>query len=153
MENIYDQQISLLNSLMEINYDRADGYHKAAEIVNEDNLKSLFAKLSNQSFNFAEELSEYVNLMGGEPNYDNSAFGKSYRLWMDVAGLFSGKSTKEILEFCELAEKNAVHVYEVFLKDEDAIMLPLECIAIIQEQQANLKIAYQKIRILNEVYG
>lgn len=152
MENIYDQQISLLNSLMEINYDRAEGYHKAAEIVKEDNLKSLFAKLSNQSFNFAEELSEYVNLMGGEPNYDNSAFGKSYRLWLDAAGLFSGKSTKELLACCEQAEKNAVHVYDVFLNDEDAIMLSLECIAIIQEQLANLKIACQKVRILNEIY-
>ncbi|MND52334.1 ferritin family protein [Solitalea canadensis] len=50
---------------MEINYDRAEGYHKASEIVDEDNLKALFAKLSNQSFNFAEELTEYVNLMGG----------------------------------------------------------------------------------------
>ncbi|WP_042479491.1 hypothetical protein [Solitalea canadensis] len=64
---------------------------------------------------------------------------------MDAGTLFIGKSIKELLECCEMAEKRGTY-------DEDCFMLSLECIAIVQEQQAYLKIAHQKIQILSEIY-
>ncbi|SOD12642.1 ferritin-like domain-containing protein [Pedobacter xixiisoli] len=109
-------KIHLLNELIELNNDRAAGFHKAIKNIDDEmdngDLKVLFEEFALQSDKFAEELTLIVAANEGEPETGNSVTGSLHRAWIDVKSLFGGTDRESILSEAERGEdiiKNAYH--------------------------------------------
>ena len=147
MEN--KKAIDALNSLVEINNDRIDGYETATRETNEPDLKVLFTKLAETSQDCRIELEREVELLGGTPAKGTKVSGKFFRAWMDVKAAITGKDRKAILESCEYGEDHAVKAYESVLED-DRENLTAEQIALVEGQFDLIKADHDAVRALRD---
>ena len=107
-------QISVLNSLVEINNDRIEGYLTAFEETDDPDLKRLFQAFSHTSWECKEELESEILRLGGTPDQETRASGKLFRVWMDFKAAMTGKDRKGILNSCEQGEDVAVGVMKKY---------------------------------------
>jgi len=147
MEN--KKSIDALNTLVEINNDRIEGYETAARETNEPDLKVLFTKLAETSQDCRIELEREVEMLGGTPAKGTKVSGKFFRAWMDVKAAITGKDRKAILESCEYGEDHAVKTYESVLED-DREDLTSEQIALIESQYDLIKADHDAVRALRD---
>ncbi|MFV5695362.1 ferritin-like domain-containing protein [Flavobacterium sp. LB3P122] len=133
-----EKSIDVLNTLIEINNDRIEGYETASDETEEQDLKSLFSQLMKTSQKCKMELVSEVQEMGGTPVEGTRTTGKFFRVWMDVKAALTGKDRKAILNSCEFGEDVAVSTYAKVLKND------IEDIT--SEQQDLLKVQYTLIK-------
>ncbi|MCO4294639.1 PA2169 family four-helix-bundle protein [Solitalea sp. MAHUQ-68] len=120
MEN-QNHVISALNDLLKVNNDRVQGYQKAIELTNDNELKKLFQKLALDSSKNINELSDHIFQINGHPAESTSVGGKFYRAWMDIKSLFTGGSRHQILSDCEHGEDMALDAYRKAEADKDIL--------------------------------
>ena len=129
--------VEVLNDLIEINNDRAEGFEKAIRDINAENidLKAAFEKFASQSRSNITELAGLVGSKGEVPEDGNTVLGALHRAWIDIKATFGGSDRHSILEECERGEdaikkayKDALQenelgedVREVLLKQQDGI--------------------------------
>jgi uncharacterized protein (TIGR02284 family) len=145
--------IEILNDLIKINNDRIKGYEKAIENTEtlEAELKTLYARMAEESYEYNRELSEVVIKAGGEPANDTSIPGKIYHAWMDVKATFSGEDTKSTLVACEFGEDAAQKAYAKALEKDSP--LPQEVYDLIARQKSLLKGSHDLIRQFRDQYA
>jgi uncharacterized protein (TIGR02284 family) len=136
-----------INDLIEINNDRIEGYEKAANQASDEDLRSLFGNMANQSRRFVGELRERVNAEGGTPADGTTAKGKVYRTWMDVKATFTGDNRKSILSSCEFGEDAAQRAYETVLKDDE---IQGDLRLTIENQKKSLRESHDRIKSLRD---
>lgn len=119
-----EKTIGVLNSLVEINNDRIEGYETASKETDEQDLKVLFGRLAQTSQKCNRELSSEIRELGGTPTDGTKISGKFFRAWMDVKAALTGKDRKAILNSCEYGEDAAVDTYKKVLKDDTAHLSP-----------------------------
>lgn len=112
-----EKAIDVLNTLIEINNDRIEGYETAANETEEADLKALFAQLSKTSWKCNAELVTEVERLGGIPTEGTRITGKFFRVWMDVKAALTGNDRATILNSCEYGEEVAVNTYKDALKN------------------------------------
>ena len=136
----------VLNDLIRINNDRTTGYAKAADNARDIDvdLRAIFDKMGDESREYANELSEDVIRLGGEPATGTTASGKIYRAWMDVKATFTGKDRTSLLAACEFGEDAAQRAYETALAS-DAEM-PAEIRQLIATQKSALRTSHDLIK-------
>ena len=139
-----------LNGLIEINNDRTEGYHKAAEETNDATLKSLFARFAANSRSYRNELVSLVRSQGGEPAEGTTGSGKLYRVWMDIKAALAGKDRKAVLSNCEYGEDVALESYRGVTEAKD-FTLPSNIREILQRQQSEIKAAHDEIKGMRDV--
>jgi uncharacterized protein (TIGR02284 family) len=122
-KNVNKVTIDTVNDLIKINNDRIRGYEKAIENTDtlEAELKTLYARMIEESYQYNRELSEVVTRLGGEPASDTTMPGKIYHAWMDVKATFSGNDTRSILAACEYGEDAAQKSYAEALEIRSAL--------------------------------
>lgn len=140
------QTVEILNQLIQVNYDRSAGYHKAVDELKSqcDDLEAILTGMANDSKTFAQELTQMVINMGGEFATGTSREGNIYRAWMDLATTYSENRKQAILKACKYIEDEAQNAYQSALS-ADSKMDP-QVKTIISEQQATLKTALDIIR-------
>lgn len=143
------KSIDLLNSLIEINNDRVEGYETAANETEAADLKSLFAELKNTSFQNLVALRSAVTEMGGTPEEGTRVTGKFFRAWMDVKAALTGNNRHQILSSCEFGEDKALEVYEDILANSPTA-LSGEQLSMIRSQQAALRDDHDKVKMLRD---
>jgi uncharacterized protein (TIGR02284 family) len=151
MEN--QKSIDALNTLIEINNDRIEGYETASKETDEADLKSLFAQLAQTSYTCKSELVAEVEALGGEPIEGTKVSGKFFRVWMDVKAALTGKDRKAILNSCEYGEDAAVDTYKKVLENHvknDEEELTSDQIAMIEEQYELIKADHDTVRSLRD---
>lgn len=84
MENNNAKTIELLNTLVQINNDRIQGYLTAAKETNETDLKDVFGQLAHTSQKCKQSLAQEINNLHGASTESTTTSGKLYRAWMDV---------------------------------------------------------------------
>ena len=136
-----------LNDLIRINNDRVSGYNKAALQTEDNNLRTEFKEMSEQSRQFASELRGLVNEEGKEPAEGTTVSGKIYRTWMDVKATFAGKDRKSLLSSCEFGEDAAQRAYVSALKEDDVAPGIRNTI---QSQQNSLKQSHDRIKRMRD---
>ena len=144
-----EKTIDVLNTLVEINNDRFEGYVTASKETDDHDMKSLFADLAITSKNIKEELSDEILKLGGQPTSDTKVTGKFYRVWMDVKAALTGKDRKAILNLCEFGEDQALDTYDKVLKDEQKY-LSLAQQSLIYAQHALLKADHNRVKYLRD---
>jgi uncharacterized protein (TIGR02284 family) len=147
MEN--EKAIDVLNTLVEINNDRIEGYETATKETNEPDLKVLFTKLAETSQDCRIELEREVELLGGTPAKGTKVSGKFFRAWMDVKAAITGKDRKAILESCEYGEDHAVKTYESVLED-DRENLTSDHVELVESQLELIKADHDAVRELRD---
>lgn len=116
-----DKSIDVLNTLIEINNDRIEGYETASKLTIENYLKNLFAGFISTSQKCKQELVQRVIDLGGTPVKGTKITGKFFRVWMDVKAALANNDRKAILESCEYGEDVAVKTYEKAMSESGEI--------------------------------
>ncbi|MBK9737647.1 MAG: PA2169 family four-helix-bundle protein [Saprospiraceae bacterium] len=145
-----EKTIEVLNTLIIINNDRIQGYKKASEETEEQDLKTLFAQFSTTSRHCNGELSAEVSNLGGEPAEGTMVSGKFFRVWMDVKAALTGKDRRAILNSCEYGEDVAKDTYEKALKN-DVENLSAEQQTMIKAHHTLLVADHNKVKTMRDL--
>ncbi len=148
-----DNLIETLNDLIRINNDRIVGYEKAANEARDIDvdLRSIFNRMSEESRQYAAELTQEVVKLGGEPATGTTNSGKIYRVWMDLKVTFSGNTRQSILENCEFGEDAAQKAYDSALKSDAEI--PADVRQLITNQKSSLKTSHDVIKKYRDLHA
>ena len=136
----------VLNSLVQINNDRIEGYGNAANETDEADLKLLFNGMAAKSKLFISQLSDEVRRYGGNPTDSTTASGKAFRVWMDFKAILTGKDRKAILASCEFGEDAAQDTYADAIKNGSE--LPVDIMELIIDQKAQLSADHNRVKAL-----
>lgn len=139
--------VSVMNDLIRINNDRINGYEKAISETKDadDDLKSVFRRMADESRQHKSELTLEVKKAGGEPVEDGTtASGKIYRAWMDVKATFTGKDRHSVLAACEFGEDAAQKAYQQALEDEGTAGADIR--QLVLKQKSALKASHDLIK-------
>ena len=142
----------ILNDLIKINYDRIEGYRKAAEESKEFDveLHPVFREIADESRLHVSALTEYVRSMGVETEKGSTTMGKIYRAWMDIKATFTGKDTKSIIASCAFGEDQAQKAYKEALASEGEMDTAIR--QLITSQKETLKRSHDKIKAMRDVW-
>ncbi len=142
----------IFNDLIRINNDRISGYEKGIdELKPEDaDLTVLFRRYIQESRQFANELTQEVQRLGGDPADGTTNSGKIYRVWMDLKAVVSGKDRKTVLDNCEFGEDAAQKAYDMAL-NSDADYEPTLRDMIVR-QKAELKVGHDEVKRLRDMH-
>lgn len=143
-----EKSVEVLNSLIEINNDRIEGYETASKETDESDLKTLFAEFTKNSQKCKQDLLNEVEKLGGSPEEGTRTTGKFFRVWMDVKAALTGKNRKLILDSCEYGEDKAVGAYKDALeKTED---LSSDQQNLINSQYTIIKADHDKVKSMRD---
>ncbi len=84
MSTNQDHDIKVLNSLIEVTLDSADGYREAASETEDARYRSMFEDRSTERQQVAYELQACVGQLGGDPGDNGSILAKAHRAFMDI---------------------------------------------------------------------
>ncbi|WP_276372124.1 PA2169 family four-helix-bundle protein [Chryseolinea sp. H1M3-3] len=148
-----EESIEIINDLIKINHDRIKGYEKAIENTETTDveLKTLYSRMREESYDYIRELSEYVATLGGDPAGDTTVPGKIYHAWMDVKATFSGNDTKSMLSACEFGEDAAQKAYAKALENDGP--LSSDAYDLIARQKSLLKGSHDLVRHFRDQYA
>lgn len=149
METI-EKSVEVLNDLIEINNDRAEGFGKAAQDLDptDMDLQGIFLNCSLESRQFSRQLRDEINQLGGHAENDTSNTGALHRAWIDVKATFTGHDRKGILAECERGEDAIKKAYHDALSPEND--LSAEVIPILLRQQQAINAAHDRIKGLRD---
>jgi len=143
-----EKTIDILNSLVEINHDRIEGYKTAMEETKDDEeLKASFSQFQQTSFSCNAALVAEVKELGGSAEEGTKNTGKIHRVWLDFKAIVSGHSRKSILSSCEFGDEAAMTIYKDALEDEKE-HLSAEQQTLLQSQLALITSDYNKVKML-----
>ena len=148
-----DNLIGVLNDLIRINNDRIEGYQRAATEARDIDvdLRGIFNRMSDESRQYASELTQEVVKLGGEPATGTTTSGKIYRVWMDVKATFSGKDRQAVLENCEFGEDAAQKAYNSALESDAEMSADIR--QLITNQKASLKTSHDVIKKYRDMHA
>jgi uncharacterized protein (TIGR02284 family) len=146
MKKNIQKEIDELNTLVEINNDRIEGYESAAKETDDATLKSLFLGMADASRTCKQELTAEIEKLGGTPKEGTATSGKLYRVWMDVKAAVTNKDRKAILNSCEYGEDVAVKAYEDALDKCDDVLVDHR--KLIEKQYSVILAGHDKMREL-----
>lgn len=148
-----EEIIDGLNNLIEINNDRIEGYERASEETDENDLQSLFSSFIRTSEKCRMELIDEVVFLGGTPAEGTKISGKFFRAWMDVKAAISGRDRKTVLDSCEYGEDVAVDTYDKVINDFGDVSLstssPLK--GLLMKQRNLIKADHDRVRSLRDM--
>lgn len=141
--------INVLNDLIEINNDRADGFDRAAADLKEENvdLKAIFSQMSSGSRKNVTELAGLVGKNGDAPDTGNTILGTLHRAWIDIKATFGGDDRHSILAECERGEDAIKKAYKDALQEND---LGEEVRNTLLAQQKEINTSHDAIKALRD---
>jgi len=144
-----DRITEVLNTLVQINNDRIQGYAQAADETDESDLKGLFYGMASKSRVFNSQLADEVRKYGGQPTESTTTLGKAFRVWMDFKAALTGKDRKAILDSCEFGEDAAQDTYADAIKNSRE-QLPQDIMQLITNQKSQLSEDHNQVKSLRE---
>lgn len=144
-----DDIVATLNGLVETCKDGAQGFHTAADGVEEPGLRRLFTSYAEQRAQFAAELEGLVQGLGGDPADHGHVAGALHRGWINLKAAITGKDDGAIISECERGEDFAK---DRFRKALDAD-LPAAVRTAVERQYVQVQQAHDHIRSLEQSYS
>ena len=138
--------ISVLNGLIEISRDGAEGFRTCAEDVHDAALKLYFRNRAESCEKAIHELNTEVRRYGGDPDSGGTLTGTLHRAWVNIKTAIISQDNLIVLEECERGEAAAVGAYENALREE----LPGELRALIDTQLDGAKRNHDCVRQMRD---
>lgn len=110
-------QASTLSELLYFVNDRIEGYKRAVDESQDDELRGYYKQLVSQSQQFSNEVSAALRQLGEEQHDHTTLKGKLYRRWMDAKAALTGQDEKAILGSNIYGEEWALKAYQDALND------------------------------------
>jgi uncharacterized protein (TIGR02284 family) len=132
-----------LQDLFKLILERKEGYQKASEYVEDDELSELFDGYVKQCEDFALELAPYNEKI--ERNIlaqANSASSK--KIWSDMKSALTSGDPKGILDSCVTGEETILTRYSEIIEEEN---FPEDLYNIIDQQREKIEEAFEAIKI------
>ena len=139
------QAVDHLNSLIEINNNRVEGYKTARDETLDNDLKIIFTRFINTSYECKSELVREVEKLGGVPMHGTDVTSKFFRIWMDIKYALTCNDRDTVLNSCEHSENLAVDTYTHILTKGNECLTASQLI-LIQLQLIRIKDDYDNIR-------
>lgn len=123
MTNQHEQVVKTLNQLIKLCNDGNRGYKEAAEQIENDEIRTILYRLSQQRALFEAELKNEVRNLGGDvedrgpDESEGTLLGNLHRKWIDIKDKLTSKDYEAILEECKRGDKTAYEAYEEALKE------------------------------------
>lgn len=105
-------QADTLNELLYFVNDRIEGYKRAVDESQDEELRGYYKQLVSQSQLFAGELNRALLQLGQERHDHTTLKGKVYRRWMDAKAAVTGHDEKAILGSNVYGEEWALKAYK-----------------------------------------
>lgn len=141
-----DKIVSVLNGLIEISRDGAEGFRTCAEDVDDAALKLYFENRAQSCKQAVRELSSEVRRYGGDPDSGGTVTGALHRAWVDLKTAVTSQDNLAVLEECERGEAAAVMAYENALREE----LTGDLRALLEKQCDGAKKNHDRVRQLRD---
>jgi len=109
---ISSAHVGLLNDLLQLNRDSAEGFAKAKELATSLKLKTLLDGARVERTSAARALEPLVRAAGAEPEKDLSVSGSLHRTWMKVREKLSPDGDKALIMEVERAEDEMKEAYQ-----------------------------------------
>lgn len=145
-----EKTIHVLNTLIEINKERIEGYQAALKKTEEKDLRNLFSEFIKTSKHFNSELIREVHNMGGNPLNGTKTFGNIFNGGTNGNGSYSNKDRKAILSSCEKAEDMIREAYHNLLI-KNLVDINSDQHAIISEQHYIIRADHDKIKNMRDL--
>jgi len=144
-----EKTIDVLNDLIQINNDRAEGFEKAAKDLNDENidLKAIFDQLASESRDNVTKLAAEVGRASGDAETGGSVTGAIHRAWIDVKATFGGSDRKSILSECERGEDAIKKSYREALEENE---LDSQVRELLLNQQQGINASHDQIKALRD---
>jgi uncharacterized protein (TIGR02284 family) len=142
------ESITALNTLIEINNDRVEGYKTAMKETKEEDLRRTFVELIATSEKNLSELIKEVYSLGGTPEEGTMHSGKAFRVWMDAKAALTGGDRHQILSSCEFGEDAALKTYEEVMAHVSDLT-PAE-VEMVRGQQTRLRADHDRVKAMRD---
>lgn len=146
-EETRDRIIEIINSLIQINNDRIEGYQRAADETDQPDLQLLFNRMMTKSEMLKSQLSAELRKYGGTPTDSTTTLGKVFRVWMDFKAAVTAKDRKAILASCEFGEDAAQDTYNEAINENNSF-LPVDLLQLITDQRGQLRVDHNQVTLL-----
>jgi uncharacterized protein (TIGR02284 family) len=145
------KSIEALNTLLEINNDRSQGYQSAILETEDYELKILFSEFQQTSEKCMVQLRDEILRFGGVPYKGTDLGSKVHRVWMDLKAAVTGNERVAILNSCEFGDSVAMDTYKTVIENnlED---LNAEDKALLVEQSFLIKGDQDKVKALKDIF-
>ncbi|PTQ78993.1 uncharacterized protein (TIGR02284 family) [Nitrosospira multiformis] len=138
--------ISMLNGLIEISRDGAEGFKTCADDINDPELKMYLRNRAQSCEEAVRDLSVEVRRYGGDPDTSGTATGTLHRMWVDLKTAITSNDNLAVLEECERGEAAAVMAYDNALREE----MPFDLRALLDRQYEGVKKNHDRVRHLRD---
>lgn len=149
MDNHNQEAVNQLNQLLTRNYDAEAGYKKAADDVEDPQLKSFFQEAAQQRYDFGHRIKSEINQLGGKPEKGTSLVSGLHRAWIDIKSAVANQDSAAVLEECARGETAAIEDYREAL-NSPSISGSAE--SIIQQQLTEIENKVRHIHDLKNQY-
>lgn len=140
--------VNVLNDLIETSRDGEKGFTRAAEEIEDGQLKQILSQGAERCRSAAHQLQARVGALGGKPERSGSVLGAAHRGWMDVKAAVTRRDPKAILEECERGEDYAKARYAAALKKD----LPGDVRSLVEEQYQGVRENHDRVKALRDQY-
>lgn len=145
-----DKSIEVLNTLVEINNDRIEGYKSASKATEKYGLKNMFFEFQQTSQKCKSELIKEIKKLGGTPKETVKINGFFFKFWINLKTYFICKDCKDIINSCESHEQRAEqHYSDVLIHNLES--LNFEQQIMLRKQYLLINVDNNKIRVLRDV--
>ena len=145
---MFEQSISVLNNLIQVNKDTEEGFRIAADNVEDASLKKVFLNKANTHQMAVRSLQGHVANMDGEYEEGGTMLGSLHRGWINLKGTLTGNDSYAILEECEKGEDVAKAAYAKALEHD----LQQNVRSLIQGQYETVIKDHDQMRDLRDSY-
>jgi uncharacterized protein (TIGR02284 family) len=118
MAHTNEDHIKLVNGLVEITIDSADGYEEAAKDAQSSRFKTLFQARAQERRGVVSDLQAEVRRLGGTPDEDGSILAAAHRVFLNVRDALT-KGDEAVVKTVEDGEDHIKAKYEKALQDTD----------------------------------
>ena len=140
----------ILREVGKICRDGEEGYRRAADDVDDWQLRSMFLDLSRARGEQADEIDRVVQRFGGEPvPKGGTVAGALHRSFLDLKAAVTNRNRRGVLDEVARGESFAEAVYDKALRAE----MPDDVRQIIQHQHNAVRDSRDRARRLSEDYG
>lgn len=110
--------VQTLNKLIEVCLDGELGYRTAAEHIHDSKLRFILTDYAIRRSQFADELREEVQRLGGSPSDSGTVAASLHRGWIALKSAASHGDPSAIVAACETGEDSARATYEMAVNSE-----------------------------------
>ncbi|MEH0195516.1 PA2169 family four-helix-bundle protein [Caulobacter sp. CCNWLY153] len=142
MAHTNENHIKLVNGLVEITIDSADGYEEAAKDAESSRFKTLFQARAQERRGIVSDLQAEVRRLGGTPDDDGSILAAAHRVFLNVRDALT-KGDEAVVKTVEDGEDHIKAKYEKALGDVD---IQPETRRAIEEAYAKVKAGHDQMR-------